>query len=139
MNKEMEHVIRLAAINANQDSITELEFSERRDIIEILQEKKIIELGVGGNFIFMSKDSQDLYVESFDKEKMRIAREVTSKMEGVYMIIPWPDSQLIMDEEWFDSECHLADSSKGVPNSTYFVPVKRMDVLEAKYKEILQK
>ena len=129
---------RLAEINATGDKITTEEFLERKEIVDSLQKKGIIELGVGGNFLFTSEESQLEYVKAFDKKKIDISREATTKMEGIYMLIKWPESQLLMDEEWFDRECHLADMVKDpeVGNSAYFVPVKRMIVLEEKLKEI---
>lgn len=129
---------RLAEINATGDKITTEEFLERKEIVDSLQKKGIIELGVGGNFLFTSEESQSEYVKAFEKKKIDIAREVTTQMEGIYMLIKWPESQLIMDEEWFDRECHLADMARDseVGNSAYFVPVKRMVILEEKLKEI---
>lgn len=129
---------RLAEINATGDKITTEEFFERKEIVDSLQKKGIIELGVGGNFLFTSAESQDEYVEAFEKKKIDISREATTKLEGIYMLIKWPESQLLMDEEWFDTECHIADMSRDpeVGSSAYFVPVKRMIILEEKLNEI---
>ena len=45
-----------------------------------------------------------------------------------YVLVCWPESQLLMDEEWFWDECilmndmeHLAD----IGSSAYFVPEDR--------------
>jgi hypothetical protein len=131
-------IARLAQINATGDKITTEEFLERKDIVDALHKNGIIELGVGGNFLFTSAESQEEYVKAFEKKKIDISREATVTMEGIYMLIKWPESQLLMDEDWFDKECHLADMVKDpeVGNSAYFVPVKRMTVLEEKLKEI---
>jgi hypothetical protein len=49
---------RLAEINATGDKITPEEFLERKEIVDSLQKKGIIELGVGGNFLFTSEESK---------------------------------------------------------------------------------
>jgi hypothetical protein len=43
-----------------------------------------------------------------------------------------------MDEDWFDKECHLAEMEKDpeIGNSAYFIPVKRMIILEEKLNAI---
>jgi hypothetical protein len=76
-----------------------------------------------------------------ENEEMEISKAAALKLEGVYMLVQWPASQLIMDEEWFDSECHLADTHKApeLGNSAYFVPVKRLGDLETKLKELKKK
>jgi hypothetical protein len=129
---------RLAEINASGDSITTEEFLERKAIVDSLHKEGIIELGVGGNFLFTSAKSQEEYVEAFDKKKMDISREATMKMEGIYFLVKWPESQLLMDEDWFDKECHLAEMEKDpeIGNSAYFIPVKRMIILEEKLNAI---
>ena len=131
-------IARLAEINATGDKITIEEFFERKKIVDSLYKEGIIELGVGGNFLFTSEESQSEYVKAFDKKKIDISREATTKMEGIYMLIKWPESQLLMDEEWFNRECHIADLSRDpeVGTSAYFVPVKRMVILEEKLKAI---
>jgi hypothetical protein len=48
-----------------------------------------------------------------------------------YVIITWPDSQMLMEQEWFD-ECILMNDEKHLNNigsSAYFVPIDR-------YKEV---
>ena len=50
-------------------------------------------------------------------------------MEKEYVIIPWPDSQELMDEEWFDDECILINEDpllSQVGSSAYFVPIARL-------------
>lgn len=44
-----------------------------------------------------------------------------------YIVITWPDSQELMDKEWFD-ECHLINDEMGLEkfgSSAYFVPEDR--------------
>ena len=41
-----------------------------------------------------------------------------------YVLVQWPESQVFMDYEWFDSETSLADFDK-FGNSAYFIPMKR--------------
>lgn len=41
-----------------------------------------------------------------------------------YVLIQWPESQELMDEEWFDDETSLADFFK-FGSAAYFVPTQR--------------
>lgn len=46
----------------------------------------------------------------------------------VYVLVKWPESQLLMEEEWFN-ECILAQDIEGhteVGSSAYFVPANRI-------------
>ena len=47
-------------------------------------------------------------------------------MKKMYVLVEWPESQKLMDEEWFD-ECYLANSFEDddVSDSAYFVPWDR--------------
>jgi len=50
-------------------------------------------------------------------------------MEKEYVIITWPDSQELMDEEWFDDECILINEDpllSQMGSSAYFVPIARL-------------
>ena len=49
-------------------------------------------------------------------------------MEKEYVIVTWPESQELMDEEWFD-ECILINEEPlldQVGSSAYFVPISRL-------------
>jgi hypothetical protein len=49
-------------------------------------------------------------------------------MEKEYVIVTWPESQMLMDEEWFD-ECVLINQEPllgQVGSSAYFVPKSRL-------------
>jgi hypothetical protein len=39
-----------------------------------------------------------------------------------YILVEWPDSQMLMEEEWFN-KCYLSD------DSAYFVPENRWEEL----------
>lgn len=43
-----------------------------------------------------------------------------------YILVMWPESQVLMDYPWFDDETSLADHSK-FDNSAYFIPKARYD------------
>ena len=48
-----------------------------------------------------------------------------------YILITWPDSQVLMDYEWFD-ECILMNDEKHLDNigsSAYFIPKNRLQEL----------
>jgi hypothetical protein len=41
-----------------------------------------------------------------------------------YVLIQWPETQVLMDYDWFDAEASLADFNK-FGNSAYFIPQSR--------------
>lgn len=41
-----------------------------------------------------------------------------------YVLVQWPETQVLMDYFWFDSETSLADFDK-FGSSAYFIPKKR--------------
>lgn len=54
-----------------------------------------------------------------------------------YVLITWPDSQILMEKEWFD-ECILMNDAKkldDIGSSAYFVPEDRYysELFEPKY------
>ena len=56
-----------------------------------------------------------------------------------YILVQWPESQLLMDHEWFDAECYLANNErtiKEIGSSAYFVPERRMIELESELHRI---
>lgn len=117
----------LAQLNATQN-LTAEEFFRRREIVDFLEKEGVIECGENGNFLFNTQESQDLYLMKYEEARAT---------DDFYYLVRWPESQLIMDKEWFDAECHLADISKGeTGSSAYFVPVKRMKELNQKLEEI---
>lgn len=50
-----------------------------------------------------------------------------------YVLVQWPDSQALMEYEWFKEECSLADEDK-FGSSAYFVPESRIAEISAKEK-----
>lgn len=48
-----------------------------------------------------------------------------------YILVQWPDSQMLMEEDWFSAECFLAnpnnEEQEWVGSSAYFVPKKRLE------------
>lgn len=49
-------------------------------------------------------------------------------MEKEYVIVTWPESQELMDEDWFD-ECILINEEpllNQVGSAAYFVPISRL-------------
>jgi len=54
-------------------------------------------------------------------------------MEEKYVLIQWPESQEIMDKEWYN-ECFLAQSTDKsqdwVGSAAYFVPESRLQELK---------
>ena len=44
--------------------------------------------------------------------------------DNTYVLIQWPETQILMDYDWFDNEASLADFDK-FGSSAYFIPQKR--------------
>ena len=49
---------------------------------------------------------------------------IDDQKDHVYMIVQWPETQEMMDLDWFDLEAVLAPHGK-FGNSAYFIPIKR--------------
>jgi len=65
--------------------------------------------------------------EIFDKNTPIEVSTLLSNMEDCYVLVQWPESQDLMEEEWFDEEAILAlglEDKTG--SSAYFVPIKRI-------------
>lgn len=50
--------------------------------------------------------------------------QVDNMEDYTYVLVQWPETQVLMDEEWFDKEASLADFDK-FGSSAYFIPQKR--------------
>ena len=47
-------------------------------------------------------------------------------VKGIYIFIPWPESQELMDRPWFDEEAVLdVDRKVSGTSASYFVPLHR--------------
>jgi len=54
-------------------------------------------------------------------------------MEEKYVLVHWPESQILMEQEWFD-ECILMNDEnhlEEIGSSTYFVPESRYNELNS--------
>ncbi len=54
-------------------------------------------------------------------------------MEEKYVLVCWPESQILMEQEWFD-ECILMNDENHLDNigsSAYFVPENRYNELKS--------
>ena len=63
--------------------------------------------------------------EMFDKETPKEVESLLNTIDDTYVLIQWPESQELMDEDWFDEESSLADFDK-FGSSAYFIPLKRI-------------
>ena len=55
-----------------------------------------------------------------------------NKMEEKYILVCWPESQILMEEVWFD-ECILMNDEnhlQEIGSSAYFVPENRLNELQ---------
>lgn len=51
----------------------------------------------------------------------------------MYALVQWPETQIIMDQPWFDTECFLANNERvlhEIGSSAYFVPVERIEEMQ---------
>ena len=67
---------------------------------------------------------------------MRILKNGGTKNEKMskYVLITWPESQMLMEEEWFD-ECILMNDENHLENigsSAFFVPEERYSEFSSK-------
>ena len=46
-------------------------------------------------------------------------------MENEYVLVTWPESQELMEEEWFEEEAVL-DAEAKFGSSAYFIPTYRL-------------
>jgi len=58
--------------------------------------------------------------------KTKLTYKTKIKMEKEYILVTWPESQELMDKDWFD-ECVLANIED--ESSAYFVPKSRINEL----------
>ena len=51
--------------------------------------------------------------------------KVDDPQDYTYVLVQWPESQELMDQEWFDKEASLADFDK-FGSAAYFIPKSRL-------------
>lgn len=60
-------------------------------------------------------------------ESREAVNSLINTVEEGYILVQWPESQDLMEEEWFDEEAILALGSEDkTGSSAYFVPIKRI-------------
>jgi hypothetical protein len=69
-------------------------------------------------------------LSSSNPEEMLTIKAINNLLdcaEKGYVLIEWPESQLYMEEEWFEEEAILALGSEDkTGSSAYFIPIKRL-------------
>ena len=50
--------------------------------------------------------------------------KIDDPQDYTYVLVQWPETQVLMDYDWFDTEASLADFHK-FGSSAYFIPQKR--------------
>lgn len=84
-------------------------------LIYTVQKKATARFEAGANLAEMiTNTAYELAKERFEKD-----------MEFVYVYIEWPESQNLMEENWFRSEAIL-DTRDDVKSSCYLIPYKRV-------------
>jgi hypothetical protein len=55
--------------------------------------------------------------------------ETSTIFDGHFQVVTWPESQNLMQYDWFENECFLINSERGLNtfgSGAYFVPVNRL-------------
>lgn len=61
------------------------------------------------------------------KEDIKIVNKFLDTVYESYILVQWPDSQELMEAEWFAEEAILALGSEDkTGNSAYFIPINRL-------------
>ena len=53
-----------------------------------------------------------------------MSNKIDNMQVFTYVLIQWPETQVLMDYDWFDAEASLADFDK-FGSSAYFIPQSR--------------
>lgn len=53
-----------------------------------------------------------------------MSNKIDNMQDYTYVLVQWPETQVLMDYDWFDAEASLADFDK-FGNSAYFIPQSR--------------
>ena len=65
--------------------------------------------------------------EMFDKDTPKEINTLLNCVNEGYVLIKWPESQELMEEEWFNEEAILALGAEDITGSSaYFIPIKRI-------------
>ena len=57
--------------------------------------------------------------------------QIDNPEDYIYVLVQWPETQVLMDYDWFDKEASLADFNK-FGSSAYFIPQTRWIELNSK-------
>lgn len=58
-------------------------------------------------------------------EDIELLGKFMNLASDAYVLVEWPDSQVFMDEDWFEEEAIL-DTEAKFGSSAYFIPLKRI-------------
>lgn len=58
-------------------------------------------------------------------ENIELLEKFMDLVNDSYVLVQWPDSQELMEKDWFEEEAILETEGK-FGSSTYFIPLKRM-------------
>ena len=64
-------------------------------------------------------------IDDVDKIVVKDITTLLAVLPDTYILVEWPESQELMEEEWFDDEAVLDVDCK-FGDSAYFVPLKRV-------------
>lgn len=71
----------------------------------------------------MNISNEELFAMMDDSEGCRVW--TGTKSPKGYVLVEWPQSQDLMEEDWFEDECYL-DASEQYDDCAYWVPQERL-------------
>jgi hypothetical protein len=88
----------------------------------------------------MKTTKRKLKIDQRSKSKLTKEEQILSVLvksavkyiPPTYIVVKWPESQMIMEKSWFRDECILIDNDHGYKthgDSAYLVPKERYDKL----------
>jgi hypothetical protein len=95
----------------------------------MIQNKLEAALELIGSAIFelFERDEKGIPVNQEDKESSECVNSLLKLTDTAYILVKWPESQELMEEEWFDEEAiFCGGSEEKTGSSAYFIPLKRL-------------
>ena len=77
------------------------------------------------NFELAMEQIGEALFELSETNTPKEAKNLLTNLSEAYVIVKWPESQELMEEDWFDEEAVLDVEGK-FGDSAYFVPLKRI-------------
>lgn len=84
-------------------------------------------IGQGVYHLFEERDKNGECIKKEEAEAVKNVHKFLDAAVESYVLVQWPESQELMEEEWFDEEAiFCGGSEEKTGGSAYFVPLKRI-------------